>query len=244
MKNKISQAEKKAKQQTKEFIPSDKVLRIIPHQLGYMFYYFINLRYRYQYYHAHYACYSITDSLYRLHYLVKKDWISKHHLPSMSREKRALHNKNAECYYQSFRMASQISAYSINEPLCAFNILSELLLEDKLTTVSPNLVKNRKTDFCKKLANDNRKLKTFENPFEPNTFTWLFIQQSIELAEKYDQFRKKFWSPFVSARQKLVTEAKKSGGIICPHKDGSKVILPGSKGKVTIPLSQAMGDEK
>ena len=142
-------------------------------------------------------------------------------------------------------MACQIETLNIKPHVCPFEVLEFLLQENKLTTTIQDFTtKTTKTKFSQQLANQNRKLKNLENPFEPGGYTWEFIERSIKLAETYDLFRKNYWTPFVAAREKLVTNERKSGGMIYLEENTPTVILPGNKGKVKVPLLEAMGKRR
>ncbi len=83
-------------------------------------------------------------------------------------------------------------------------ILDELVISSFYSISSnPNLKKN---DFEARLQSDNKKLTEYENIFDSigTPHTWQLIEDSIELAEKSDLFRRETWRPFLKARRENV----------------------------------------
>ncbi|MEA5566304.1 hypothetical protein [Anabaena sp. UHCC 0399] len=68
----------------------------------------------------------------------------------------------------------------------------------------------RMKNYLARRQHENRKLQGCENPFnqEESPHTWKVINWAIKLADIDDEFRKKFYMPVVTARQKFTTFMK------------------------------------
>lgn len=134
-----------------------------------------------------------------------------------------------------FRMLENLSKHL---PLTTYPalLLRELIKERELMVfiVTQSSETRRMKNYLALRQHQNRELQGCENPFdkEKSPNTWKIMDLAIKLANRDDDFRKKFYMPVVTARQKITAFMKK---------DKSRLIINGNmqrQGRKKEPIAQ------
>ncbi len=179
----------------------------------------------------------LTNSIHRLlilHWLIKLRWNSKHRIPYHTKGLKDAHKPFGEIYKSVSVIVQDIHfrqfGYSrdYTHPVEWFaGILSENVVE--------GAYQGNKSTGIKNLQATTKKLRSYENPFDPETepHTWKFAQSAIDSAQSYglDIFAKELWRPFLIARSALAKHLDNSYLLSIRCSDGQPTIsLPKTKG--------------
>ncbi len=179
----------------------------------------------------------LVNSIHRLlilHWLIKLRWNSKHKVPYTTRGLKDAHKPFGELYKSvsliiqdcHFRQFGYSRDYT--HPVIWFaGILSENVVE--------GAYQGNKSSGIKILQATTKKLRSYENPFDPEKpHTWKFAQSAIDSAQAHslDIFAKELWRPFLTARSVLAKHLDNALllSIRCNDDQPPTISLPGTKG--------------
>ncbi|MEL6499864.1 MAG: hypothetical protein AAFQ23_00460 [Cyanobacteria bacterium J06623_1] len=186
---------------------------------------------------------------YYFHYLIKKEWNSRHKLPSVAKAEKEAVNANADIYHQAYRLAVKCFedgigySESYSHPSIWFaGILEELSLSEgniarRLSFLDST--DSSKPDYLDLLREDYSQIRQFNNPYDPNNepHTWRLIESASEFAEQTmgrGVFYRDFWRPFLKSRGDRFIKLSRSTSTILLKKytNGDRYInSPGTRGQ-------------
>ncbi|MBW4419813.1 MAG: hypothetical protein KME13_11360 [Myxacorys californica WJT36-NPBG1] len=143
--------------------------------------------------------------------IIQKDWNSKHKPVSIPRDIKSLVEANADFWLATIELLKQLDFPPGILSVSKFDLFKILFLEDVLTFDSAILLKPDKSktetavSIRKLMQSQNRALLALSNPFDRDSFpvTAAFTDRAIQLAERNDVFRKKYYNRMVRARERL-----------------------------------------
>lgn len=140
--------------------------------------------------------------------VIQLDWNSKYKPVPIPRGKghKELIDAHARFWLSAIAVIKQLDFASDVLPVSKFQAFKVLFLEDGLTldsVIAPE--SETATSLHKLMQAQNRKLMNHENPFEQECFpmTWEFINHSIQLADRNDQFSKHYFRRMAKKRGEL-----------------------------------------
>ncbi len=158
--------------------------------------------------------------------LIQKDWNSKYKPLPIPRANKQLIEIHADFWHCAIEVLQRLDFKSDILPMSKFQTFKMLFLEDGLTLDSV-IAPERETasSLLKLIQHQNKLLLALENPFDRESFpvTWEFVNQTIRLGERNDQFRTRYHNPMVRSRGKIATYKKMNRVTVSSAIDGQFV---------------------
>lgn len=150
-----------------------------------------------------YSLFSTQDDILRLalHRVYRQHWDSKHKFPCrLTKAERQAIEIYGDYWWEQLKLCERLHSHqNFGEPYAnAAHWFTFLFLEFKEIKVNSDSDVS-KTDLTDFMSQSLKKLRNYENPFDPDFEPHLarLIDAAISLANPFNQFRRQHWYPFL-----------------------------------------------